>query len=218
VTPRAASAAAPLSIETVVLAAAELIEEGGIGALTMRRLATRLGCSPMALYRHVETKDDLVRAIGEHYLSDVELPDTTELPWQEAIVAVSSTLHDAFLSRAPLLEIVAAQHVDAMPVLEASEVVLRSLRKAGLSGREAARGLSVVTSYAVGATQRKAEQRAVAPAEIKRLERVLRLPPETFPMLRELAGELVSVDFELSFEDGLRLLLQGIVPSPRATP
>jgi AcrR family transcriptional regulator len=218
VTPPARASTAPLSIETVVLAAAELIEEAGIGALTMRRLATRLGCSPMALYRHVETKDDLIRALGEHYLSDVELPDTAELPWQEAIVAVSSTLHEAFLARAPLVEIAAAQHVDAIPVLQASEVVLRSLRAAGLGDRDALRWLSVITSYSVGATQRKAEQRAGAPAEIKRFERVLRLPPETFPMLRELAGELVSVDFELSFEDGLRLLLQGIVPSAPATP
>jgi AcrR family transcriptional regulator len=217
VTPLAKPSTLPLSIETVVLAAAELIEESGIGALTMRRLATRLGCSPMALYRHVETKDDLLRAIGEHYLSDVELPETAELPWQEAIVAVTSTLHQAFVARAPLLEIAAAQHVDALPVLQASEVVLRSLRAAGLSDREAVRGLSVITSYSVGVTQRKAEQRAASPAEIKRLQRVLRLPHETFPTLRELAGELVSVDFELSFEDGLRLLLEGIVPSGPAT-
>jgi AcrR family transcriptional regulator len=178
----------------------------------MRRLATRLGCSPMALYRHVATKQDLIRAIGEHYLADIELPDTEGMPWDEAIIAVVSVLHHAVLERAALVEIVAIQHVDAVAIFRAEEAILRALRSAGLSDRDAVRGLSVITSYTVGATQRRAEQRAGSPATVHRLQRLLQLPADTFPTVRALAGELVSVDFELSFEDGLRLLLQGISP------
>ena len=201
-----------LTLETVVLAAVEVIEADGVGALTMRRLAARLGCSPMALYRHVATKQDLIRAIGEHYLAGIELPDTDGMPWDEAIIAVVSVLHHAVLARAALVEIVAIQHVDAAAIFRAEEAILRALRSAGLSDRDAVRGLSVITSYTVGATQRRAEQRAGSPAAVQRLQRLLQLPADTFPTLRALAGELVSVDFELSFEDGLRLLLQGIAP------
>jgi hypothetical protein len=75
------------------------------------------------------------------------------------------------------------------------------------------RGLSVITSYTVGATQRRAEQRAGSPGDAQRLQRLHQLPADSFPTLRALAGELVSVDFELSFEDGLRLLLRGISPA-----
>ena len=205
-----------LTLETVVLAAVEVIDADGVGALTMRRLATQLGCSPMALYRHVATKQDLIRAIGEHYLADIELPDTDGMPWDEAIIAVVSVLHHAVLERAPLVEIVAFQHVDAAAIFRAEEVILGALHSAGLSERDAVRGLSVITSYTVGATQRRAEQRAGSPAAVHRLQRLLQLPTDTFPTLRALAGELVSVDFELSFEDGLRLVLQGIAPTPRA--
>jgi AcrR family transcriptional regulator len=201
-----------LTLESVVLAAVDLIDADGVGALTMRRLATRLGCSPMALYRHVATKQDLIRAIGEHYLADIELPDTDGLPWDEAIIAVVSVLHHAVLERAPLVEIVAVQHVDAVAIFRAEETILGALRSAGLSDTEAVRGLSVITSYTVGATQRRAEQRAGSPAAVHRLQRLHQLPADSFPTLRALAGELVSVDFELSFEDGLRLLLQGISP------
>ena len=202
----------PLTLEAAVLAAVEVIEADGVGALTMRRLAARLGCSPMALYRHVATKQDLIRAIGEHYLAGIELPDTDGLPWDEAIIAVVSVLHHAVLARAALVEIVAIQHVDAAAIFRAEEAILRALRSAGLSDGDAVRGLSVITSYTVGATQRRAEQRAGSPAAVHRLQRLLQLPADTFPTLRALAGELVSVDFELSFEDGLRLLLQGISP------
>jgi AcrR family transcriptional regulator len=205
----------PLTLETVVLAAVQVIDADGVGALTMRRLAAQLGCSPMALYRHVATKQDLIRAIGEHYLADIELPDTEGMTWDDAIIAVVSVLHHAVLERAPLVEIVAVQHVDAVAIFRTEEVILRALHSAGLSERDAVRGLSVITSYTVGATQRRAEQRAGSPAAMHRLQRLLQLPADTFPTVRALAGELVSVDFELSFEDGLRLLLRGISPTPR---
>jgi AcrR family transcriptional regulator len=213
VTTRSRPETPALTLETVVLAAVHVIDADGVGGLTMRRLATRLGCSPMALYRHVATKQDLIRAIGEHYLADIELPDTEGMRWDEAIIAVTSALHHAVLDRAPLLEIVAAQHVDAVAIFRAEEAILRALRSTGLSDRDAVRGLSVITSYTVGATQRRAEQRAGSPAAVHRLQRLHELPPDTFPTLRALAGELVSVDFELSFEDGLQLVLRGISPA-----
>src|SRR5256712_1887625 len=202
VTARSRPETRPLTLEAAVLAAVEVIEADGVGALTMRRLAARLGCSPMALYRHVATKQDLIRAIGEHYLAGIELPDTDDLPWDEAIIAVVSVLHHAVLERAALVEIVAIQHVDAAAIFRAEEAILRALRSAGLSDGDAVRGLSVITSYTVGATQRRAEQRAGSPAAVHRLQRLHQLPADTFPTLRALAGELVSVDFELSFEDG----------------
>ena len=212
VTARSRPETPSLTLESVVLAAVDVIDADGVGALTMRRLATRLGCSPMALYRHVATKQDLIRAIGEHYLADIELPDTDGMSWDEAIIAVVSVLHHSVLERAALVEIVAVQHVDAAAIFRAEEAILRALRSAGLSDGDAVRGLSVITSYTVGATQRRAEQRAGSPAAVHRLQRLHQLPADTFPTLRALAGELVSVDFELSFEDGLRLLLQGIAP------
>jgi hypothetical protein len=87
---------------------------------------------------------------------------------------------------------------------------LHALRCAGLDNREAARALDTITSYAVGATQRKAEQRRVSAADAARLQRIRELPPESFPTVRQLVGELVTVDFDHSFEDGLQLLIDGV--------
>lgn len=202
----------PLTLDAIVAAAAELIDTDGVGSLTMRQLAARLGCSPMALYRHVQTKQDLLRAIGQHYLAGVELPDTDGLPWTDAIVAVASAIHHAVLAHAPLVEILALQHVDAIAVFRASELILSALRSGGLSDREAVRALAVITAYSVGATQRKAEQRAGADVEAQRLRRLLELPADAFPVVRELTGELVTVEHDLSFEDGLRLVLSGVAP------
>ncbi len=48
---------------TLIAAALRLIDSGGIGALTMRRLATDLDVSPMAPYRHAENKEALLRMV-----------------------------------------------------------------------------------------------------------------------------------------------------------
>jgi AcrR family transcriptional regulator len=49
-----------LSRERIVAAAIDLADADGLGALSMARLAERLGCGTMSLYRHVANKDELV--------------------------------------------------------------------------------------------------------------------------------------------------------------
>jgi AcrR family transcriptional regulator len=204
------SDAAALGIDRIVTAAVARIEADGFGSLTMRRLAKDLGCSPMAIYRHVADKQQLIAAVADHYLADVELPDTDGLPWQEAIVTTVMAVQRAFLERPQLEEMLAVRHVDTIAIFRADETILRVLRAAGFDGREAVHTLDVLASYAVGATLRQASVKREGTAEDKRLGRLRRLPADEFPVLRELAGELVTVDFHHTFEDGLRLVIDGI--------
>jgi AcrR family transcriptional regulator len=202
--------ASALSIDSIVDAAVELLEADGLESLTMRRLAKRLGCSPMALYRHVTDKQELVGAIADHYIADLELPDTAGLSWQETIVAITTAVHDAFLAHPPLEAILTVRHVDTIAVFRADELILHALLGAGLSDREAVHALDVLASYAVGSIMRHAALRAGSPAEDKRLDRLRHLPAEDFPVVRDLAGELVTVDLTMTFEDGLRWVIAGI--------
>ncbi|WP_285474341.1 TetR/AcrR family transcriptional regulator [Actinoplanes sp. NBRC 101535] len=50
-----------LSRAAIVSAGREVAEQGGVEAVTMRRVAGLRGCSPMALYRHVDDWDELPR-------------------------------------------------------------------------------------------------------------------------------------------------------------
>lgn len=49
-----------LSVGRIVTAAIELADADGLGAVSMARVATRLGFTTMSLYRHVHSKDELV--------------------------------------------------------------------------------------------------------------------------------------------------------------
>src|SRR3954470_7107780 len=66
---------APLGRALIASTVAEMIDEGGVESLTMRSVAARLGVSAMALYHHVEDKDELLRMVGDDLIGQIELPD-----------------------------------------------------------------------------------------------------------------------------------------------
>jgi AcrR family transcriptional regulator len=61
--PGAPATRVPLSRDRVLRAAVRVADEGGIGALTMRRLADELGAEAMSLYHHVAGKDDILDGV-----------------------------------------------------------------------------------------------------------------------------------------------------------
>ena len=92
------SARTPLSLDRIVRTAIDLIESEGPDALSMRRLATRLGSSPMATYHHVADRTALLEAIARHVITElttesVEADEPTrprlEPDWAEVIRATA---------------------------------------------------------------------------------------------------------------------------------
>ena len=74
---------AELSAELIVDAATELADDGGLGAVSMSTVAKRLGCSPMALYRHVDSKESLLTAMVDRVFGDP--PDSGDGDWREGL-------------------------------------------------------------------------------------------------------------------------------------
>jgi AcrR family transcriptional regulator len=66
-----------LSLDRIVTATLELVDEQGIGAATMRAVASRLGVRSMSLYRYVEDRDELIDAVVERIVN--ELGDDPEV-------------------------------------------------------------------------------------------------------------------------------------------
>lgn len=79
----------PAQIDTAALLAAglQLVDEQGLAALTMQSVADRLGVTPMALYRHVKNKADLLDGVVESILLEVPLPDPND-PWPDRLAAM----------------------------------------------------------------------------------------------------------------------------------
>src|SRR5687767_6759619 len=84
VSKRSARARPRLSRERVLRAAMDHADRGGIETLTMRKLAEVLGVAPMALYRHVANKDDLIDAMVDLAFGEIGLPPSSA-DWRTAM-------------------------------------------------------------------------------------------------------------------------------------
>lgn len=74
-----------LQRERIVQHALELADEEGLDAVSFRRLATDFGVTPMALYRHVADRDDLLAAMSDLVLAEIEVPAQADDDWVRAL-------------------------------------------------------------------------------------------------------------------------------------
>src|ERR1700741_3365112 len=86
----------PLSRERVLAAAIKLADEQGIEALTMRKLAQALGVEAMTLYYYVAKKDDILDAIVDIVVGEIELP-SPDADWKPAIRSTALSAYQALM-------------------------------------------------------------------------------------------------------------------------
>ena len=79
-------ARAPLTRERALAQAVALADSEGLAAVSMRHLAARLDVVPMALYKHVANKEDLLDGMVDTLIASFDVPDPT-LSWKEAVRA-----------------------------------------------------------------------------------------------------------------------------------
>jgi TetR/AcrR family transcriptional regulator, tetracycline repressor protein len=96
-TKKSASVRTPVDRERIAATAREMIDEVGVEKLTMRAVAARLDVSAMALYHHVEDKDELLRLVGDDVLGQIELPDPDSGDWRQLFTSISMAAVDALL-------------------------------------------------------------------------------------------------------------------------
>src|SRR5665213_2993364 len=82
--PKNATTRKPLSSAYVLQAAVAVADEAGLEAFSMRGLAQELGVVPMALYKHVANKEELLDGMVDIVFSGIELPSGT-LDWRSAM-------------------------------------------------------------------------------------------------------------------------------------
>ena len=76
-----------VDLDAAINTAREMISIDGESALSMRRLADLLGISPMAIYRHVADRDELIDLVMDRALGECIPPPHPDSPWQEQLMA-----------------------------------------------------------------------------------------------------------------------------------
>jgi AcrR family transcriptional regulator len=201
-----------LTLDEIVDAAAELVAADGFEALSMRRLASRLGVGAMTLYGYVRTKEELLGELANRILAGIELPPPG-LAWPERVKRILRSVREVFLAHPELIPIVANQRIDGSAAYRGAEVMFGALQGAGLDDESLVSVFDAMVSFTIGSAEREAGLRRGGQA----LPGIRRLEPGLHPHTIRLAGLLATRDPERDFEIGLDLLIGGIENRARET-
>lgn len=212
----------PLSRERVLRAAVKVADEGGIEALTMRRLADELGAEAMSLYYHVAKKEDVL--VGVVDLIAAEINDAagrigapaTGAAWKSALRQRILTARDVFL-RHPWAPGVFETRASTSPaVMQYFDGVVGLMRDGGFSNDLAHHALHALGSRALGFSQELLDPGGAGEAPDPAVaEAMARQYPHLAGMLMEVAHDdpestLGWCDDQFEFEFGLDLILDGL--------
>ena len=81
---RSAESRVPLSRDRVLRAAIAIADEGGLEALSMRKLAQELGVEAMSVYHYVANKDEILDGLVDLVFAEIELPEPSGR-WREEL-------------------------------------------------------------------------------------------------------------------------------------
>ena len=140
----------PLSKERVLRAAIVLADEGGIEALSMRRLARELGVEAMSLYNHVANKDEILAGIIDLVASEIALPSDGD--WKSAIRRSAISARDVRLRHRWASGLSMSRQSGGPAQLRHSDWMLRTLREAGFSKDLVYHAFHILEAYVLGST------------------------------------------------------------------
>jgi TetR/AcrR family transcriptional regulator, tetracycline repressor protein len=201
--------AGELTRQVIVDAAAALVADRGYAGLTMRALAQRCGVPTMTLYRYVRTKEDLLSALADRVLGQLQLPEPGTLSWQEELAAVFRSVHDLLLANPDIAQVAARQPVAGEAAYRGAEVVLDALRRAGIEGEAAASAFATLFSFTLGFVQQ--QLLSSAPGSLARRQAVIeRLPLDDYENLSRLSAVFLLRSSDRHFQDGLDLIIRGL--------
>jgi AcrR family transcriptional regulator len=197
-----------------VLDAAEaILRREGIDALTMRRLGEELDSSPMALYRHVGSKDELLILLLDRGAAKLPRPELPEDP-RARLLTLFRLLYDGLAESPWVVEVLAKGDLVAPSVLWVVDEILAAFVAAGLPPERAAAAYHVAWRYTVGELKVRYET-ARHFAQLDREPRTRQIvgeaDPARLPTLMALAPDLAAARESLSYDDGLAMVVDGLL-------
>ncbi|WP_327065053.1 TetR/AcrR family transcriptional regulator [Kitasatospora sp. NBC_01302] len=212
---------ARISREEIIGAALRLLDEEGVERLTMRRLATEIGSTPMALYHHVRNKDELLVLLLDDYATrTLRRPEALPAGARERVVAAADAIH-AVLADCPwIVAVLTADDLMSRTALWFVEQIVAGLVDCGLTPDQAVHGYRAIWHYTAGEIMIRAaaaRRRADDDRPTYRAAVFADLDAEELPRLAQVAGRWESLTAQDTYLSGLRALVDGLTGSQAGT-
>ena len=158
----------PLTRVRIIEAALEIIDDEGLGALNMRRLATAVGVKPMSLYHHVPNKEAILDAVAE-CIAEAALGERTapgELGWRERTRELFIGLYELVQDHPRALPLISTAVLRTPSGRRWMEELMSVLLGAGFTPDQAASLFHTLGAYTIGLGYASMLSLDVSPATI----------------------------------------------------
>jgi TetR/AcrR family tetracycline transcriptional repressor len=204
-----------LSRELIIKEALALLEEHGPGALSMRRLADRLGVAPTALYTHVRGKADLIDGLIDQVYAGLALKPDPAGDWTEQLATLSQDVRAHLLAHPAVVPYALQQPGLGPHSLRLGEAIYDILRPAGFSDQAVVGTVYALATYILGFVALEVPRAGTTPQTSDEFVRRMwaffaALPPGEFPHTVQMAPLLARMSTDDQFQFGIRTFLAGL--------
>ena len=133
----------------ILRASLDVADERGLAAVTMQAVADRLGVTPMALYRHVAHKADLLDGVVESLLAEFQLPDP-RLPWRRRLEAIARAARDSARRHPDVFPLLLQRRASTPIARQVPDAIYAALRDAGMREAELPRAERLLSTFVMG--------------------------------------------------------------------
>jgi AcrR family transcriptional regulator len=200
-------------------AALALVDEHGLGGLSMRSLAAALGTGPMTIYNHVADRTDLDVLVVEAIVGQARWPARRRADWRADVRAIATAMWRAVRAHPHAIPLILTRRTRSPAALGVAEALLEALARSGRSRRSLLIAFRTVSAFVTGFAQGElAGPLAIEAGEQANavIRRVRALPRQRYPRLVEIATSAATSRAEQEFRLGLDLLLAGLTAAPRS--
>jgi AcrR family transcriptional regulator len=211
-----ARAREPLSRERILRAAVALADHGGVESLSMRRIAQELGVVPMALYKHLANKEELLDGMVDVVVGEID-PPLDAADWKTAIRERVLSARRALL-RHPWASRVIESRTDPTPtVIEYMDSMIGLFRAGGFSIDLTHHAVHAMGSRLLGFSQELFDDTPDDPPEMQAI--MLQQMADRYPSISEMVAAIThddasvvgqGCDDQFEFEFALDLMLNGL--------
>jgi AcrR family transcriptional regulator len=144
-----------LSREQIVRAAIDIADAEGMGALSIRQIASKLGVSTMALYWYVESKEDVLDLMIDAVYAEIEFPPQPSTDWRADCASLAKRVRTV-MRRHPWLAALSSNRPLLGPnALKLHEYLFATLSLLGLGPHITLGLVEVVGAYLRGFVQQE---------------------------------------------------------------
>lgn len=210
-TPRSA-----LSRDRIVERAIAIADAEGIEAVSMRRIASDLGATPMALYNHVANKDELMGGIAGQLLKEIDVSALDPSDWANSIKTGYTEFRRVLLRHPNLFSVLQRKTEVSPDAMRPIELAMSILQGAGFSPEEALKAHWTLSGFAMGHVLWQMTNPLLGGDDGMTMQQAhamhhrATLSDEDFPCLMAALPAMEAYDMDACWEWGIDAIIEGL--------